>query len=464
LSVAGAICQADAASFCDTDDTCEPNSLLQTTGRSRQLSAETCVVGASVSCPGSETQCEGNQCCPGAGGAPSFPCPSASPDFHECGSPTKVFDCLGGSTTEGPSPSPPHTPPPPAPSPVGDDMLVMHLVNREFSDGVIFCRGPSTELGGIFLNAERTQSVVGSHVDCSNENSAAAEKWGAGVPDLTTLCMGLKKSESIDLYFPHASNWPSGTCWFQDTESNKVQSLCKGPMYQSQVEFTITTVVSWDLTSVEGVSGGLTMNYSDAFGQTENVVAIPPKFEGDKLFISKAPGIGFPTVLADKHRYGSCECTAFSPTLESCNNDACFTGCPSSLADNACGQHRCRQWYAASYASVESYCGWLFSNNAQTYCWAMDEWQCTDESCGYGAIDQPNQDCIAILADPNVGQRANVYSCGQQKDQKASHGFWWEHGVGCVDKKVKGVPTNPIVPRKGGRIDISFDNLAWLHE
>lgn len=26
---------------------------------------------------------EGNQCCPGAGGAPSFPCPSASPDFHE---------------------------------------------------------------------------------------------------------------------------------------------------------------------------------------------------------------------------------------------------------------------------------------------------------------------------------------------------------------------------------------------
>ena len=37
------------------------------------------------------------------------------------------------------------------------------------------------------------------------------------------------------------------------------------------------------------------------------------------------------------------------------------------------GQHRCRQWYAASYASVESYCGWLFSSQAQTYCWAMDD-------------------------------------------------------------------------------------------
>lgn len=54
-----------------------------------------------------------------------------------------------------------------------------------------------------------------------------------------------------------------------------------GPMYQSQVEFTITTVVSWDLTSVEGVSGGLTMNYTNNNGQAEDVVAIPGKFKGE---------------------------------------------------------------------------------------------------------------------------------------------------------------------------------------
>jgi len=52
-----------------------------------------------------------------------------------------------------------------------------------------------------------------------------------------------------------------------------------------------------------------------------------------------------------------------------------------------------------------------------------------------GKLRNSTKDCIAVLADPNVGQRANVYSCGQQKDQKASHGFWWEHGVGCIDKK-----------------------------
>ena len=35
--------------------------------------------------------------------------------------------------------------------------------------------------GGVFLDAERTESVVESPVDCSNENSAAAQTWGAGV-------------------------------------------------------------------------------------------------------------------------------------------------------------------------------------------------------------------------------------------------------------------------------------------
>lgn len=460
-AVVGAVSQAKGATVCDDNDSCESSSLLQASGRSRLLSAGTCSVGGPAICPGSGTPCAGNQCCPSSGS--SFPCPSAAPDFHECASPDKVENCLPGPAPAPPAPPAP-APPPAPPAPPVTDALVMHLVNREFSDGVVFCRGPSNDLRGVFLDPARTQSVVESPVDCSNENSAAAQTWGAGVPDLTTLCIGLKKGESIDLYFPPASNWPSGTCWYQDAASNKVQSLCKGPMYQSQVEFTITTVVSWDLTSVEGVSGGLTMNYTDQDGTTENVVAIPPKFKGNKLVISKAPGAGFPTVLADKHHYGTCDCPSFSPSSASCNNDACFTGCPSSLADNACGQHRCRQWYAQSYSSDESYCGWLYANQAQTYCWAMDEWQCTDGSCGYGGKDQPNQDCSDVLSDPNVGSRANVYSCGQQKDQKASHGYWWEHGVGCVDKKVNGVPTNPIVPRKGGQIRISFDNLPWLHK
>lgn len=59
-----------------------------------------------------------------------------------------------------------------------------------------------------------------------------------------------------------------------------------GPMYQSQVEFTITTVVSWDLTSVEGVSGGITMNYTDGEGTVVDVVALPGKFKGQAFALA----------------------------------------------------------------------------------------------------------------------------------------------------------------------------------
>ncbi|CAK9102274.1 unnamed protein product [Durusdinium trenchii] len=462
------------AGTCD-GDSCDQSSFIQRADRLRHLVAETCSVGDHVQCPGSDgVGCAGNQCCPGQ---PSFPCPSASPEFHGCGSPDKKSDCLAPSPS--PSPTPPPTPatttppPSPTPSPSPDDgMITMHFVNREWADGVIFCIGDSSDLSGVYLDEAETKTVSGSSIDCTNPESAPAKTWGAGVqqapplPPKTTLCMGLKQSETIDLYLPDSSNWPSGTCWFQDADSNQKQSLSAGPQYQSQVEFTITNVVSWDLTSVEGVSGGITMNYTDADDDETDVVAIPAKFEGDRLSITPAPGAGFPTVLADKHRYGPCTCTSYSPTDPNCNNDACFTGCPGSLANNPCGQHRCRQWYAESYESDESYCGWLSSNKAQTYCWAMDEWTCNDPSCGYGAADQPNQNCVDVLDNPNVGERANVYSCGKDKDQPSNvEGvLWWTTGVGCKDKEVNGVPTNPQIPRNGGQIDISFENLAWLHE
>jgi len=325
----------------------------------------------------------------------------------------------------------------------------------------VFCRGPQDALSTVYLDAALTQSVHNSAVDCSE--GTGNDEYGSGVPDLTTLCMGLKKGESIDLFFGEGGNWPSGTCWFQDIASNQQHSLSMGPQYQSQVEFTITTVVSWDLTSVEGVSGGVTMNYTDGNGKKTDVVALPGKFTGSLLKIQPAPGIGFPTVLADKHVYGECNCPVFSPENPSCNTDACYTGCPGSLADNPCGQHRCRQWYAKSYETSESYCGWLYANNAETYCWAMDEWKCIDATCGYGAADQPSEDCSTVLGNPNFA--ANTYSCGHIKNQPAyPSGVWWTHAVGCTDKLVQGVPTNPILPRAGGVIDISFDNLPWLHE
>ncbi|CAK0791688.1 unnamed protein product, partial [Prorocentrum cordatum] len=225
-------------------------------------------------------------------------------------------------------------------------------------------------------------------------------------------------------------------------------SLAKGPQYMSQVEFTIDRsgegAVWYDMSSVEGVSGGITMNYTDASGNAQTDVAIPGKFSGSELRVVPAPGIGFPTVLSDKNVQGSCECESFSPSSNRCNTDACYASCPGPLVDNPCGQHRCREWYARQYEDSSSYCGWLYAEGAQTYCWAMDEWKCVDADCGYGGEGQPRKDCSSRYPEDAP---ANSYSCGHGGSMPGPNGTqWWTSGAGCEDKLVRGVPTNPAPP------------------
>ncbi|CAK0797897.1 unnamed protein product [Prorocentrum cordatum] len=343
----------------------------------------------------------------------------------------------------------------------------MTLTNNEWADGVIFCRGPiEGSMAKVYLDRDMRQPVVGSEYDVSDPASKAAQQWGEGVPGGCTLALGLSRGSSTTLYIAGTGTWPSGACWFQDVESNGRASLAKGPQYMSQVEFTIDKsgegAVWYDMSSVEGVSGGITMNYTDSSGNAQTDVAVPGRFSGSGLEVVPAPGIGFPTVLSDKNALGPCECQTFSPSSKSCNTDACFAGCPGPLVDNPCGQHRCRAWYAKRYEDPDSYCGWLYAEGAQTYCWAMDEWKCVDADCGYGGKDQPSKDCSSSYPKDAA---ANTYSCGHGGAMPGPNGTqWWTSGAGCEDKLVGGVPTNPAPPRHGGRIAISFENLPWLHE
>jgi len=343
--------------------------------------------------------------------------------------------------------------------------LRMTVTNEEHADGVVFCRGDFSEL---YLDAGLSQSVVGSSIDCS-PGQPAASKWGEGVNNQKTLAIGLTKGSSNDLYLAASGSWIAGTCWFQDSTSNAKQSLAKGPQYQSQIEWTILKdgegPVSYDLTSVEGVSGGISMSYVDSSGSISNSTAVPPK--PATLKVVEAPGFGFKTILADKHVVtGSCACNAFSPTDDACNTDACYAGCPAALVNVPCGQHRCREWYAKKYADADSYCGWLYASGAQTYCWAMDEWTCTDTSCGYGGPDEPNEACTSPMPSDAA---ANSYSCGHVAEGQSlpdgqGGSYWGTSGPGCQDKKVNGVPTNPQPRRNGGQVEMKFINLAWLHE
>lgn len=341
---------------------------------------------------------------------------------------------------------------------------VMTITNNEWSDGVVFCRGPlNGSMEKIFLDADLTHSVVKSDFDCAVEGSAVAKKWGVGVPSGSTLALGLKKGETVTLYIHPNGTWPSGACWFQDVKSNSQTSMAKGPRFMSEVEFTIQESeqgqIYYDMSSVEGVSGGITMNYTDDLGREQTAVAVPGKFQGDKLQVVTTPG--FPTVLSDKNVLGSCDCPTWDPNDVQCTTEACFASCPGALVDNACGQHKCRVFYAQKYTDPRSYCGWLYEQKAQTYCWAMDEWFCVDETCGYGAADQPKADCSTELP---KGAAANTYSCGHGASQLGVNGtILWVNGSGCVDKLVEGVPTNPAPARVGGRISISFEGLPWLH-
>lgn len=57
-----------------------------------------CSVSHAVRCPGSDTWCFGEECCPGQDGGPNFPCPSAPSGwgFGQCQSTSKKYDCTDG--------------------------------------------------------------------------------------------------------------------------------------------------------------------------------------------------------------------------------------------------------------------------------------------------------------------------------------------------------------------------------
>lgn len=344
---------------------------------------------------------------------------------------------------------------------------LIDIVNNEWSDGVVFCRGPMEgSLNMVYLDASLMRTVVGSEYDCSIPGADVSLQWGEGVPGGTTLALGLKRGETFTLYLHPNGTWMAGACWFQDEASNRAVSLAKGPRYMSLVEFSIQESgkgqIYYDMSSVEGVSGGMSMNYTDDFGKVQTDSAVPGMFTGGTLAIVAAPEIGFPTVLSDKNTRGTCQCIYWDPNSPECNSDACFAGCPGSLVDNPCGQHRCRAFYAKLYQDPTSYCGWLYTQQAQTYCWAMDEWMCVDETCGYGGFGQPTVNCTSPMP-PDAA--ANSYSCGHGSNLPGGRQgqLYWTTGGGCVDKFVKGVPTNPAPARSGGRISISFEVLPWLH-
>ena len=205
----------------------------------------------------------------------------------------------------------------------------------------------------------------------------------------------------------------------------------------------------------------------------------PPAGGEAKIYKSPAYG-GFNVVLADKHQKGNeqCNCHHYNgrPSYRDpqCDTNACYAGCPGSLADDPWGQHQCRKYYAKKYQNHGSYCKWLEDQGCQGYCWAMDEWVCLTPNCGYNGPGQPAENDATINYMRSTGKPPNFWQ-GTMPQPAMGGGEWWS---GCNDQngnancgnKAKKIMIHghiqeiqPNKPRHGGEFLLKFVKLGWLN-
>lgn len=314
--------------------------------------------------------------------------------------------------------------------------MKISIINNLTNSGIFFLRGQG--ITALYLDNKYTNNIVGNNnYDCTGKN-----KPYYCVPEPNkTFFFNINSGETQNLYLKDGDNIISGVIWYSPEGAKKITS--GGPEKQAEAEFTVSNVVSYDLTFVEAISCGINMTYTPNSGQPVKVECVPDK--PNKLNIDNS--LGYPTILSDK----------YTGTEEA----KLMAGCADNLANTVCGQHKCRKFMSNTYKDPDSYCGWLSKNKCQGYCWAMDEWLCTDDRCGYGNHDDWPTDCSVF--NNNMGSASNTFSCGRQP-QKGNDGrtYWGNGNVGCLEKSVDGQPTNPEPERNGGTFVIEFINLPWL--
>ena len=94
--------------------------------------------------------------------------------------------------------------------------------------------------------------------------------------------------------------------------------------------------------------------------------------------------------------------------------DCCLSSCPLPSQDKGgINQHYCRKWYHENSKKPTSYCKWLQQKNndktySSAYCWALDEWKCTDDNCGWSDTQQVDK-CMGAFT--NMKDKVNRCSC-----------------------------------------------------
>jgi len=201
----------------------------------------------------------------------------------------------------------------------------------------------------------------------------------------------VNNSSDISISVPITSSINSGKIWTSLGNTNPINKdfldIAKGSQAgQEMIEITMNYnnifKISFDISFVDGITYGLTYNYTNQNGSSIISASCMPTKKPDyptKQMINRIknyPNASATSYLSDKHFKDQ------SGILDE------LTGCPAKLATTYYGMHKCRSYYAyqrnkSAHPTYDTYCSWLKDSTCSGYCWAMEEFTCTNLNCGW---------------------------------------------------------------------------------
>lgn len=381
-------------------------------------------------------------------------------------------------------------------------VLTLKIVNRLVDDSIFFLR---TDLGNtLYADQGLSQPLLNSsNHDCTG--GSANNKQYDCVSGQTTYYFEIESGKSLNVYANDGGTFTASVIWAapKSAANNPANLIPRGPQRESIGEFTLDdSFMNFDVSYVDGVSSSVIMKFESA-DQSGNKIA--DVTVGKEFTIPTSLPLqtfaGYPKIFADKFTAPETEWSGASGTgLTERELAECAGGEDTKVnsKDKPQNQNLCRRWF---YNKIQngtpdnSFCNWIRDTTANggngiaAYCWAYDEWKCTDANCGYQPFSLSSgtaenvlpyyslpdlQGFVAGLSSDGKPP-VNVYSCGflqdgeQGRPAKDGYGInekWWYDGTpqpGCEENLTNGIKPDQRVPKgNGGQLTIQFVNIHFI--
>jgi hypothetical protein len=236
----------------------------------------------------------------------------------------------------------------------------------------------------------------------------------------------LKPGENAIVKIPAATEMTGGAAWMGFDEGD-VPSWRKGQSADdnlcSLIEWTIgESHIYYDISAVEGLCGGYSMSW---FPDNKK----SPKSEFTDV-TCRVPGSG--NLASDKEKFYLEDINADEICVPGTKNPACLAACP---FKKGADKMACHNWIKKTSYDSGGYCGKLYDNKCQAYCWAYDEMMCpSGDTCTYDRNGNP------VLPEGKLSYNPMDHS-------KHDNMAW---------KTIDGARTTPAVKREKGTLIVEF--------